>query len=227
MKKLLLIYFVVFYSLSCFAQYFQAGDVHLGFKISRQRTLQILVNQLDFYELQKRPMLVGEYHISENVSLYAQYDIKPKSAFANDVEKTIINTTFNGWSVGGRWFSPGLFHGHLYLYGDLGYGQFDVLKTKVDAIDNFELEKTNDNLRFSGLAGGFTIKPSRRWSIDVNLFRIGALEKTFIANPNSEMPTRIHSSRLLVGTPFFSSDYETVSFRINFIFSTQKHTIDE
>jgi hypothetical protein len=227
MKKLLLIYFLVFSSLSSFAQYFQEGDVHLGYKITQQRTLEIFSNPLDFDKSRKRQMLVGEYHIAENVSLYAQYDLRAKSTFANDIEKTNTHSIVTGWNIGGRWFTPGLFHGHLYIYGDLGYGQFDVAKTKVDAIDNIELEKISENRRFSGLATGFTIKPSRRWSIDVNLFRIGALEKTFIVNPNSEIPTRIYSSRLLIGSPFFPTDYETTSIRINFIFSTQKHTIDE
>ncbi len=227
MKKHFTFYFLLLSSLPCFAQYFQKGDVQLGYKIAIQKPSQLFIEQLGFYNLPRRQTFATEYHILKDVSLYATFDVAPKSSTFNENEKANINTKVSAWGIGGRWFSPGLFHDHLYFYGDLGYGQFNVLKTKIDAVDKIELERISENLRFSGFVGGFCIKPSKYFSLDVNLLRIGALKKVFTSNSPSIEYTITSNNRLFFGLPFFPSGYDAMNIRLNFIFSTQKNKTNE
>lgn len=202
MKKQLLFYFFLLFALHCFGQFYQEGDIQLGYKVTKQ----------------KRNILVGEYFIAEKASLYLQFDLMSKSASINELEKIKTNSTVKGWAVGGRRFSPGLFHDHLHLFGDFAYGQFDVVKNSFDMTNNTEIGTNSEKFRFTGLGGGFTIRPLRHISIDFNLFRIGVLEKTSIDTPPVGAQIKVIESKPLFRIPFLPNDLEGTNIRVNFIF---------
>jgi hypothetical protein len=235
MKKQLLLYSFLCVANVFFAQEFKKGEIQLGLKrasMDDYSALSFLGENI--LPILKRNTILAEYHINETASLYAGIDVIPQKNLLFSVSGFIpqgtVVSTYRGTSIGGRWFSTGLYNSKLFLVGDFNYHHTRIKRTATDDRDKDNRSIATEDLRFAGLAMGFSFRPSKYFCVDVNLFRIGLKEKTSVIEPfpnsfpfNFTTIIRTKENGVLLGIPFFASNFESLSLRLSVIIPTSKH----